>query len=95
MQHPAATAFTGTLALGSFLEAGRQARIAERAAMAEDVSQARAASAVRRLGLELAASHQREEALQDQVEDLRAELEAMRLKAMKADGLLMRLARQM
>lgn len=87
MQHPTATVIAGTLSLGRVLEADRMARQAERAMMAEDASQARAASAVRRLGLELAASHQREE-------DLREELAAMRERALRAEGLLLRIARQ-
>jgi hypothetical protein len=58
----------------------------ERAEMVEGASQARAASAVRRLGMRLADSLQRERTLE-------AELAAWRLRALQAEGELLRLQR--
>ena len=87
MQHPAQAIIGGAFSIGAAIERGRQERLAERAAIAEDVSQARAASAVRKLGMKLAASHRREETLQ-------AELDAWRLRALAAEGKLLRLARR-
>lgn len=83
----AQTAFGIAGAIHAVIENTRAERQAVRQAMAQEMSDANAASAVLRLGRELAAAHRREAGL-------REELAAMRQRALRAEGALLRLSRQ-
>ena len=83
----AQTAFGIAGAIHATIENTRAERQAIRQAMAQEMSDANAASAVLRLGRQLAESRRREAAL-------RQELEAMRTRATRAEGILLRMSRQ-
>lgn len=83
----APVAFGIASAIHTAVETTRAERAAVRQAMTREMSDANAASAMLRLGRELAAAHAREAAL-------RREVEALRARATRAEGALLRLARQ-
>lgn len=88
MHIPAApVAFGIAGAIHTAIQNTRAERAAQRHAILEGLSEQRAAAAVLRLGHELALAHHREAAL-------REELAAMRLRAVQAEGKLLRLSRQ-
>ncbi|UVF18455.1 hypothetical protein HPT29_018455 [Microvirga terrae] len=87
MQGAAPVAFGIAAALHNTIEATRAERAAWKAEILQGLSEQKAADAVARLGYALAEAHHREA-------DLREELAAMRLRALRAEGQLARLARQ-
>ncbi|MFC4172470.1 hypothetical protein ACFOYU_10400 [Microvirga sp. GCM10011540] len=87
MQGAAPVAFAVAGAIHTAIETTRAERQAQREAVLQGLSEQKAAQAVVRLGRELALSHRREG-------DLREELSAMRLRALRAEGQLARLVRQ-